>query len=137
MASLVEQQQLFMWMFGQLISFVYRLDGNFGLRGGDLWRNSENLICPGGGAPHSYQAQLVAAGLSKTMASLHGDRLAVDLLLMKANRDVIIEDYRLPGEFWERLNKNAEWGGRFGVKRADYPVKIGWDPGHFGLRRAA
>lgn len=54
----------------------------------------------------------VGGGISN---SLHNDGLAIDLILYKDGKYLSSsEDYRSLGEWWERLDPLARWGGRFG-----------------------
>lgn len=113
---LSEKQRRHTLMVSRLIAYAY--DNGIELTLGHAWRDGDT------------QKRLVEAGLSKTMASRHCDRLAVDF-------NVFIDDvyttdkeaYRPLGEYWECLG--GRWGGRFGVEERDYDTKVGWDAGHF------
>lgn len=133
---MVDLQAKFTWMVGQLIRFAYTLDG-YQLTFGDAYRSSDSLPCPSCAMQHSYQDLLVHAGRSMSKNSLHLDRLAVDFNVFVDGNPAKPEEFRPLGEYWESLEPNlAQWGGRFGVPEAERPHKIGWDAGHFGLRRA-
>lgn len=76
------------------------------------------------------QKEYVLKGVSRTLDSRHLDGLAVDVYLFQD--ELIIYGglaYRPLGEYWETLG--GQWGGRFGVDKADYATKVGWDPSHF------
>jgi len=71
-----------------------------------------------------------AKGYTKVTQSKHQDRLAVDLnVYIDGQYNTHPENYRMLGYLWEQLG--GRWGGRFGVDKADYETKIGWDAGHF------
>jgi len=79
------------------------------------------------------QRHYVKIGKSKTYMSKHRQRLAIDLNMFihgKYIRDG--NKYRVLGELWEEIG--GVWGGRFGVRREDYSVKVGWDSNHFEYR---
>ncbi len=53
-------------------------------------------------------------GTGHKKGSLHYDGCAGDLILYKNGIYLTeTEDYRLLGEYWESLNSNCKWGGRF------------------------
>jgi hypothetical protein len=53
-------------------------------------------------------------GLKHMKNSLHYDGLAMDIDLFKDGKYLTsTEDHRRFGEFWERLDKDCCWGGRF------------------------
>ena len=88
----------------------------------------------------STQKEYVAAGKSKTMDSRHLDRLAVDLVLVLPDGQVLTsgEQFKTLGLYWEGLG--GRWGGRFGLEhltKADQDRKLGWDSPHFEFRRNA
>ncbi|HBG46387.1 MAG TPA: hypothetical protein DDW94_05285 [Deltaproteobacteria bacterium] len=114
--ELSEKQRRFPQLVAELIRFAY--DSGFELTFGEAYRTEEQ------------QRVYVREGRSKTMASRHRDRLAIDFNLFK-DGDYITngEAYRALGEKWEALGGN--WGGRFGVRACDYDVKTGWDANHF------
>ena len=88
------------------------------------------------------QRRYVAEGASKTMASKHLDKIAVDLYLLKDGailspdpKSPDAEHYRPLGEYWEALG--GRWGGRFGLEdRSDaiQAKQLGWDCCHFEHR---
>lgn len=83
------------------------------------------------------QAANVAKGASATMNSMHLYGLAVDLLQLKDVMDdgminMTFDDYKALGEYWESLDPNNIWGGRFGT--GGNKNKKGWDSCHFEYR---
>ncbi len=53
-------------------------------------------------------------GLKHMKGSLHNEGLAVDIDLFKDGQYLTkTEDHKPFGEFWERLDKDCCWGGRF------------------------
>lgn len=111
-----EKQRDFTLMVAQMILFAYAR--GFGLTFGEAFRTEDQ------------QNIYLKSGRSKARRSKHQDRLAVDFNLFvdgKYVRDK--ESYRALGEKWEELG--GRWGGRFGVDKADYASRIGWDANHF------
>ena len=128
MSLLIEQQREFTNVVGQFIHFAY--DNHYWLRMGDAYRSPEALPCPNGGMPHSYQDQLMLARRTKTKSTRHADRCAVDFIVERVDGVPMgDEDWYKLGSFWE--DHGGRWGGRFGVDRELWYVKLGWDPGHF------
>lgn len=85
------------------------------------------------------QKALVARGASKTMNSLHLQGLALDFVFLGDLQDdgIINWDkanpqyYRMIGQFWENLDPENVWGGRWN----ETPEKLGWDSGHLQYGR--
>lgn len=103
-------------MVAELIGFAYK--SGYGVTFGEAYRTEEQ------------QRIYVDSGRSRTMASRHRDRLAIDLNLFKDGQ--YLEDgerYRFLGEKWESLG--GRWGGRFGVEPKDFKNRVGWDANHF------
>lgn len=118
--SLSEMQRKFPLLVADLIRQAYA-DG-YELSLGEAFRTEEQ------------QRLYIKSGRSRTMNSLHRDRLAVDFNLFKDG--VYLTDgalYRPLGERWEAMG--GSWGGRFGVEPADYSRKTGWDANHFEYKR--
>lgn len=72
--------------------------------GGELWRTPEQ------------QEIYVRTGRSKTMKSLHLERLAIDLNFFWSHNGKPMFDwdiFRKLGEYWESLNPKNRWGGNF------------------------
>ena len=97
--TLGQRQRRFLPLVAKLIDFAYAQ--GYELTAGELYRTPE-------------QAALNAktgAGISN---SLHTQRLAVDLNLFKGG--VYLTDsaaYEALGVFWESLDPECAWGGRF------------------------
>ena len=99
--TLGEKQRKFTRMVADLIIWAY--DHGFELTWGEAWRTPE-------------QAVLNAASGKGIAASLHTERLAVDLNLFKDGKFLSkTEDHYPLGEYWESIG--GSWGGRF--KRPD------------------
>lgn len=114
--TLSEKQRAFSLRLAQFIEWVYAQ--GYEIVGGE-WKR-----------PIEMQKLYVQQGKSKTMQSNHLDSIAVDLSLFKDGQYTDKpEDYRPLGEKWEEMG--GRWGGRFGIDKADYATKIGWDSNHF------
>ena len=125
--GMVDRQIIFSYEMAKLIIAMHDL--GYGVRLGDAWRSTDPLTLPNSSTKASYQELLVINGKSKVKYGKHNDRLAIDLLLMMNGILAAEEEYRQFGVYWE--GRGGVWGGRFGVKLADYPTKIGWDSNHF------
>lgn len=119
-----EKQAKFIFFEAQLILFAIK-------RGTPLvrleWARSE-----------AQQAIYVQKGLSKTMKSDHLELCASDFCFLEDIRDDGVinyppDKYKELGEFWESLDPNCEWGGRFGDDPTTQKIE-GWDSGHFGYK---
>ncbi len=98
--KLIELQRLFTSMVPALIDKAIEL--GFEVRFGEAWRPPE-------------MAALNAKKGSGIKASLHIDRLAIDLNLDKDGVwQKTTEAHRELGEWWERQHPLCRWGGRFG-----------------------
>lgn len=98
--SLVIQQAKFLLDVCKLISYATNL--GFVVTGGELWRTAEQ------------QAIYVKTGRSKTMASNHLRRCAIDLNFFQ--RGELCYDrvaLRPIGEYWESLDEKNSWGGNW------------------------
>lgn len=118
--KLSDMQRRFPLMVAEFIRQVY--DTGFELSFGEAFRTEEQ------------QRLYMRSGRSRTMNSLHRDRLAVDFNLFRDGR--YLADgalYRPAGEIWEALG--GSWGGRFGIEPADYSRRTGWDANHFEFKR--
>lgn len=114
--SLSKEQRSFTIMVANLILFA--LSEGMELTFGEAFRTQEQQDI------HRKN------GASRVSYSKHQDRLAVDFNLFIDNKYITDkEKYRPLGEEWEKTG--GRWGGRFGVIRADYDTKVGWDAGHF------
>lgn len=97
--TLGEQQRRFLPFVAKLIDFAYRQ--GFELTAGEFYRTPE-------------QAALNAKTGAGIAHSLHTQRLAVDLQLFKDGVYLTDSaDYEPLGSFWESLDPDACWGGRF------------------------
>jgi peptidoglycan L-alanyl-D-glutamate endopeptidase CwlK len=105
--SLIIQQ----WEFLQDVSIllVYIKQHGFITSAGELYRTKEQ------------QEIYVKKGLSKTINSLHRERLAIDLNFFSKELK-LIECPKEVGDFWCSLHSNNEWGGNW---------KTFKDSGHF------
>lgn len=113
---MVDRQRRFPPMVAELIRFAY--SSGFELTFGEAYRSEEQ------------QRLHFQAGRTKTMASRHRERLAIDFNLFRGGRYVPDgEAYRPLGEMWETLG--GRWGGRFGVRPEEYGSRVGWDANHF------
>ena len=129
MSQLVDQQAEFTQMVGRLIAFAG--EHQYQLRFGDAFRSTDSLTCPHCQRTVTYQGLLQANGRSKVAYSKHNDRKAVDFVIAKLDGEMNDQDYRVLGEYWESLG--GRWGGRFGVAKAEFGARLGWDKNHFEL----
>jgi hypothetical protein len=98
--SLAQEQAAFLLDVCKLIQ--YATDKGFMVTGGELARTPEQ------------QAIYFKTGRSKTMASNHLKRCAIDLNFFK-DGDIIWNKQELTpiGDYWERLYPKNRWGGNF------------------------
>lgn len=135
MGEMQQKQFTFCKMLGELIVWAYQQ--GYSCQIGDAWRSTDKLYVPGGhegfddDLQYSYQELLFYNKKSKLTQGKHNDRLAIDFVIYKDGKALTGEEHRPIGEKWESMG--GRWGGRFGVKPADYNNKIGWDAGHFEL----
>lgn len=107
MSALRKAQAEFLLDIGKLVVFATSL--GFEVTGGELWR------------PAEMQKLYVQTGRSKTMNSLHGDRLAEDLNFFLDGKYVAdVGVLRKVGAYWESLHPLNSWGGN-GVNFKDAP----------------
>ena len=119
--SLSRRQRDFTLMVVRLIDWIFSNGMEATL--GEAWRT-----------PYQ-QAKYFLDGKSKTLHSKHLQRLAIDLNLFIDNHYITDpEKYRPLGEYWESINSENVWGGRFGIKKEDYATKVGFDANHFELQ---
>lgn len=116
---MLEKQFQFSRMLGLL--FYWMGEQNYHWSMGRCWESTDKLPCPHCGWEHSQQEILVYNKRSKTMASKHLDRLAVDINLFEGGKLAPVESYLPIVEKWESL------GGKAG-----YRFKF-VDAGHFEL----
>ena len=105
--SLSQEQAAFLLDACKLIE--YATSQGFAVTGGELYRTPEQ------------QAIYFKTGRSKTMASNHLKRCAIDLNFFKGGQIIWDKATLEPiGKYWESLNKANSWGGN-GVKLVDTP----------------
>ncbi len=98
--SLVSEQAAFLLDVTKLINFA--TDEGWVVTGGELWRTLEQ------------QALHLKNGKSKTMASQHLKRLAIDLNFFWQGKVIWDAGLIKPiGVYWESLNPRNKWGGHF------------------------
>lgn len=131
MSDLLNRQWQFASMIGDFL--VWLRSQGYNYRFGDAWRSTDKLKVPDCDITYSYQELLVYNKKSKLTYGKHNDRLALDLIIHKMGSAESLKDeeYRPIGEKWELMG--GRWGGRFGVVKEEYNVKIGWDSNHFEL----
>ena len=96
--SLVAEQAAFLLDVAKLINKATEL--GFVVTGGELARTPEQ------------QAIYVKTGRSKTMASIHLKRCAIDLNFFKDNKLTYdIQALTPVGEYWQSLSPKNQWGG--------------------------
>jgi hypothetical protein len=98
--TLSEKQRRFTWLVSCLIDWAY---GNgYELVLGHAYRSPEE------------QKRLYDAGISPTLKSKHKKCLAIDLNLFKDGVYLTkTEDHEPLGKYWESLDDECVWGGRF------------------------
>lgn len=98
--TLHDEQSIFSENVGKLIDFIYREGYQCTL--GEAWRSKDQAII--------YAKQ--GKGIKD---SLHCDRLAIDLNLFDDKGKYLkdFKDYEYIGTYWESLNTDNEWGGRW------------------------
>ena len=117
-ALLSKRQSDFHAKIAKIISYVSEI-GKYDIKISSLYRTQEE------------QKLAFDMKATKTLNSKHLDGLACDFILFDRKTGKIINDsstYRVIGLIAEL--EGLVWGGRFGVKKADYGTKIGWDSGH-------
>ena len=104
--GLVREQDLFMGDLARLVEWV-RSRGLV-VTGGELWRTKDQ------------QQIYFRVGKSRTMASRHCDRLAVDLNIFKVRPEDGLPvltyekaDLQEVGDYWESLDEKNSWGGNW------------------------
>ena len=98
--SLAKEQAEFLLDVCKLIQ--YANNQGWMVTGGELYRTPEQ------------QEIYLKTGRSKTMASLHLKRCAIDLNFFKDGKLVWDKGQIAPlGKYWENLNAKNRWGGNF------------------------
>lgn len=117
---MLEKQFQFSRMVGLLFMWMAEKDYKWSM--GRCWESTDKLQCPHCGREHSQQELLVYNKRSKTMASKHLDRLAIDInLFTEEGKIAPVEDYLPIAEKWESLGGKAGYRWKF------------VDAGHFEL----
>jgi len=100
MSSLILEQQAFLLDVAKLIQFCAGQE--WVVTGGELWRTPEQ------------QRIYVETGRSKTMASNHLRRCAIDLNFFR-NGTLVYDKAALQpiGDYWEGLEPKNSWGGNW------------------------
>lgn len=135
MSELLQKQFKFAKMIAELTLWLY--EQGYTVQLGDAWRSTDKLYVPGGAEgfddddKYSYQELLFYNRKTKVTYGKHNDRIAVDLLISKNFKPLTSEEYRPIGEHWESMG--GKWGGRFGVLKEEYNIKVGWDASHMEL----
>lgn len=104
--TLRQHQSEFLKDLSKLINYAF--ENGFELTGGELYRSPEQ------------QSIYVKTGRSKTMNSLHLQRLAIDFNIFKNGKLVGKKESEPLGLFWESLYPLNSWGGN-GIKLVDAP----------------
>jgi hypothetical protein len=100
MSSLVKEQAAFLLDVCKLIQWCTQQ--GWVVTGGELLR------------PIEMQRIYVKTGRSKTLASKHLDKLAIDLNFFKDDEFICsIEGLAPIGKYWESLDPKNRWGGNF------------------------
>lgn len=98
--SLIYEQHAFLQDVARLVIFADQ--AGFIVTGGELWRTTEQ------------QSIYVKTGRSKTMASNHLRRLAIDLNFLKDGKLVWdVSAIKPVGDYWESLHPKNRWGGNW------------------------
>ncbi len=98
--SLIYEQHAFLQDVARLVIFADQ--AGFIVTGGELWRTPEQ------------QAIYVKTNRSKTMASNHLRRLAIDLNFLKDGKLVWdVSAIKPVGDYWESLHPKNRWGGNW------------------------
>lgn len=97
--TLGEKQELFVADVVKLLTKAKEL--GFGIRFGEVWR------------PPEMQRIYVQTGRSKTMNSMHLNRLAIDLVIVRGGKVCNREQIKPLGDYWESLSVQNRWGGNW------------------------
>ncbi len=125
--KLSERQHIHSRMICKLLEFIFVSGYDVSFEGAT--RPNIKLKFPGSTHKLSYQEILVYNKKSKVKWGKHNMKLANDLTIWKDGKLLKKNEYRRFGEYWEWLG--GRWGGRFGLKKLLYPIKVGWDANHF------
>jgi hypothetical protein len=114
--TLSQHQRIFTQHIGMLIAFAYQ--NGIGLTFGEAHRTPSQMLL------NFFGYEVVRSGngialkkvprLSKTLLSLHADRLAVDFnFFINGKLTYAFEDVKILGDYWESLDPLNRWGGDF------------------------
>ena len=110
--TLRQQQSIFVLLVAQLILHAYKQ--GYQLTFGEAWRTPE-------------QAKLNAARGTGISASLHIDRLAIDLNLFRDGKFLSdSSDHKALGDYWKSLHPLCRWGGDFKPKPDGNHYSMEW-----------
>ena len=133
---LSEQQQIFTRNIALLISFAFKND--IGLTMGEAYRTKSQILLNFFGFKIEKGGvigiRLVKSRrLSKTLKSLHADRLAIDFnFFIRGKLTYAYSDILLLGNYWESLDPANRWGGDFNKNN----IEDGFvDTPHFQMNR--
>lgn len=105
--SLSDKQWEFLKDVANLINYAEELD--YKLTAGEIYRT------------RYQQRRYIATGRSQTMNSKHLKRLAIDLnLFIEGDLTYDFDDFEVLGNYWESLNENNVWGGRWKFKDTNH-----------------
>lgn len=134
--KLSKQQQIFTNNVGRLICFA--MENNIGLTLGEAHRTQSQILL-------NYFGYVIVKGgafgitlkksrrLSKTLLSLHADRLAIDFnFFIDGVLTYDFDKIKILGDYWESLHSANIWGGDFNKN----DIKDGFiDTPHFQMNR--
>ena len=124
--TLLQRQNKFVRFIVQLLNYGHELGYEFAF--GEALRSDEQAeINSLGQEGRSILANIIQPKFPELAArilnngkadgirfSIHQDKLAIDLILFKDGKWLSkTEDYLLLGEYWESLDAECHWGGRF------------------------
>ena len=105
--ELVKQQSIFAYNVALLISYIFHRQYTCTL--GEAYRTKE-------------QAEIYAKEGLGIVDSLHCQRMAIDLNIFDPRGNLLTktEEYKIFGEYWEKLHSLNNWGGNFKREDADH-----------------
>lgn len=116
--KLSEKQQIFTYNVSCLIQYAYDCH-NIRLTLGEAYRTQSQILLNFFGYKIEKGGILgiklvKSKRLSKTLLSLHADRLAIDFnFFIQGNLTYKFEDIKPLGDYWELLHEDNVWGGDF------------------------
>lgn len=114
--TLSQHQRIFTKHIGMLIAFAYA--NGIELTFGEAHRTNSQILL------NFFGYEVVRSGngialkkskkLSRTLLSVHADRLAVDFnFFINGQLTYAFEDTKILGDYWESLDSLNRWGGDF------------------------